>query len=116
MTLVLFAISDLLDAAGSADLATDLTVNALTLDRYIDSYYQLDFVFTQSFPFDLPLAWVGLEGTLPSAFALKLSVKNLTDSTRRIVYDRDLTDKRVSERSYKVGRDYSFGLTYSLAF
>jgi outer membrane receptor protein involved in Fe transport len=116
LTLVLFAISDLLDAAGTADLSPDLRVTALTLDRYIDSFYTLDFVFSQTFPFDVPLGWLGLEGTVPSALTFKTNVKNLTDSTRRIVYDRDLTEKRVAERSFKIGRDYSFSLTYSFAF
>ncbi len=116
VTLAVFAISDLLDAAGTAELSPDLRVTALTLDRYIDSFYTLDFVLTQTFPFDVPLSWLGLEGTIPSALAFKTSVKNLTDSTRRIVYDRDQTEKKVAERSFKVGRDYSFSLTYSFAF
>jgi hypothetical protein len=73
-------------------------------------------VLTQTFPFDVPLSWLGLEGTIPSALAFKTSVKNLTNSTRRIVYDREQTEKRVSERSFKIGRDYSFSLTYSFAF
>jgi outer membrane receptor protein involved in Fe transport len=116
VTLVFFAISDLLDAAGTAELSPDLRVDALSLDRYIDSYYTLDLVLTQTFPFDLPLTWLGAEGTLPSALSFKGTFKNLTDSTRRIVYDRELTAHRVSERSFKIGRDYSFSLTYSLAF
>jgi outer membrane receptor protein involved in Fe transport len=116
ITLAVFAISDLLDAAGTADLSPDLRVTALTLDRYVDSFYTLDLVATQTFPFDLPLGWIGLDGTLPSALAFKLNVKNLTDSTRRIVYDRQQTSKRVAERSFKIGRDYSFSVVFSVAF
>jgi hypothetical protein len=46
----------------------------------------------------------------------KVSVKNLTDSTRRRVYDRDQTIGRVTERSWKYGRDYSFSLGYTQEF
>jgi TonB-dependent receptor len=116
LTLSVFAISDLLDAAGTAGTGPDGRVTSLTLDRYIDSYYTLDLVFSQTFPFDVSLTPLGLEGTIPSALTFKTSIKNLTDSTRRIVYDPVQTSQTVAERSYKVGRDYSFSLTYSFAF
>jgi hypothetical protein len=76
----------------------------------------MDLVFSQTFPFDVSLAPIGMEGTIPSALTFKTSIKNLTDSTRRIVYDPVQTSQKVAERSYKVGRDYSFSLTYSFAF
>jgi hypothetical protein len=76
----------------------------------------MDLVFSQTLPFDVSLEPLGMEGTIPSALTFKTSIKNLTDSTRRIVYDPVQTSHTVAERSYKVGRDYSFSLTYSFAF
>jgi outer membrane receptor protein involved in Fe transport len=116
VTLSFFAISDLLDAAGTASAGPDGRIRSFTLDRYIDWYYTLDLVFSQTFPFDVPLEPLGMEGTIPSALTFKTSIKNLTDSTRRIVYDRAQTASKVAERSYKVGRDYSVSLTYTFAF
>jgi TonB-dependent receptor len=116
LTLAVFAISDLLDAAGTANTGPDGRVTSLTLDRYIDSFYSLDLVLTQTFPFDIPLGFLGMEGTIPSALTFKGSAKNLTDSTRRIIYDPAQTRQRVSERSFKIGRDYSFSATFSIAF
>jgi len=97
VTLAFFAISDVLDAAGSASISPSGEVISATLDRYIDSFHQLDLVFSQE---------------LFAGLSFKVSVKNLTDSTRRIVYDRNQTVNRIAEREYKVGRDYSFSLKY----
>jgi hypothetical protein len=116
LTLSVFAISDLLDAAGTASTGPDGRITSLTLDRYIDSFYTMDLVFSQTLPFDVSLDRIGLEGTIPSALTFKTSIKNLTDSTRRIVYDREQTRQKIAERANKVGRDYSFSLTYSFAF
>ena len=116
LTLSFFAISDLLDAAGTAAAGPDGLIRSLTLDRYIDWYYTLDLIFSQTFPFDVPLEPLGMEGTIPSALTFKTSIKNLTDSTRRIIYDPAQTSHKVAERSYKVGRDYSISLTYTFAF
>lgn len=116
ITLVYFAISDLLDAAGNAGLRPDGLVTSYTLDRYIDSFYSLDLVASETLPFDLPLGLVGMEGTLPSALTFKTSIKNLSNSPRGIIYDRAQTVQEVEERRFKVGRDYSFSLTFSLAF
>ncbi len=106
ISLNFFAISDILDAAGSAAVAPDGTVTSLTLDRYVDSITQLNLVASQSWP----VAAIGGDITL------KGNVKNLTDSTRRIVYDQEQTNSKVAERSYKIGLDYSISLTYSLSF
>ena len=46
----------------------------------------------------------------------KVSVKNLTDSTRRRIYDPEQTSGRVTERSWTYGRDYSFSLGYTHEF
>jgi outer membrane receptor protein involved in Fe transport len=103
ITLSAFAISSVLDAAGSGATSPRGTVTQLKLDRYIDTYYQLDLVASQTWY--VPL----LRGDLTA----KVSIKNLSDSTRRWVYDREQTAERVSERSYKVGRRYSFSLGYT---
>ncbi len=97
-TLAFYAISDVLDAAGSATIGRNGQVVALTLDRYVDAFQTLDLIVKQSI-------WEGL--------ALKLTVKNLTDSRREIVYDRYQTSDKVEERSYKIGRDYSLELSYT---
>ena len=50
LTLSVFAISDLLDAAGTASTGPDGRITSLTLDRYIDSFYTMDLVFSQTLP------------------------------------------------------------------
>jgi outer membrane receptor protein involved in Fe transport len=102
-TLAVFAISDVLDAAGSAAIGPSGDVVSFVPDRYVDSYYQLDLILSQTWHFD------PLRGDL----TFKVSLKNLTDSTRKLVYDRYQTDDEIAERSYKVGRDFKFTLTYS---
>lgn len=103
ITLAYFAISNVLDAAGSASIAPDGTVVSFTPDRYLDAYHQLDLIVSQTWYVER------IKGDL----TLKASVKNLTDSTRGIVYDTNQTNDEISERAYKVGRDFSFSLTYT---
>jgi TonB-dependent receptor len=103
VTLAFFAISDVLDAAGSASLGPDGAVRSFTLDRYIGSFHQLDLIASQTWHVDF------LRGDL----TLKLSIKNLTDSERSIIYDPDQTRSEIEERVFRVGRDYSLSLTYS---
>jgi outer membrane receptor protein involved in Fe transport len=102
-TLSFFAISDVLDAAGSASLNNGNEVIALTLDRYVDSFNQLDFTLSQKVHVER------LRGDL----TFKFSAKNLTDSSRGIIYDPSQTRDEIAERSFKVGRDFSFSLTYT---
>ena len=102
LTLSVFAISDVLDAAGSTTIGPDGRIRAFTPDRYVDSFYQLDLVLSQTW--EVPL----LRGDV----MLKLSAKNLTDSTRQIIYDKSQTVAEIAERSYKVGRNYKLSLTY----
>ena len=101
-TLVVFAISDVLDAAGSAFVTSSGDILSYTPDRYLDSYYQLDLIMSKTWRVDF------LRGDL----TFKVSIKNLTDSTRRIIYDPEQTHDEIVERSWKAGRDYSFSLTY----
>jgi TonB-dependent receptor len=102
-TLVLFAISDVLDAAGSSVLNPNGQIISFTPDRYVDSFYQLDLILSKTWEVDF------LRGDL----TFRVSIKNLTDSTRRIIYDPDQTRDEIVERSYKTGRDFSFSLQYS---
>jgi hypothetical protein len=101
LTLALFAISDVLDAAGSAGTGVNGFIDSFTVDQYIDSFYQLDLVFRQEI-------WGGV--------AFQTSVKNLTNSTRGILYDEEATTESYSERRFRQGRDYSFALTYTQEF
>jgi len=97
-----FAISDVLEAAGTASIGSDrVNARALTLDRYLDSYYQLDLVASQEI-------WKGL--------SVKMSVKNLTDTARRRIYDRNQTSKTIVERTRRQGRDWAFSLGYTIDF
>lgn len=95
-TLAAFAISDVLDAAGSATFSPNGRVVGYTLDRYIAEFYQVDLVVSQK--------W--------KSWTFRFSVKNLTDSVRKTIYDpQQLTDE-VAERSYTVGRDYTLSASY----
>jgi hypothetical protein len=104
VTLAFNAISDVLDAAGAAALGPDGSTLAFTVDRYVDSFYQLDLVASQT---------VRLRR---GELTFKLSAKNLTDSERRLIYDPEQTRDEIAERDVRVGRDYSFSLSYSFSF
>ncbi len=102
LTLAVFAISDVLDAAGTAGIGTDgVNPVSLTLDRYFDDFYQLDFVASQQI-------WQGI--------TVKMSIKNLTDTARRRVYDREQTVETYVERTRRYGRDWSFAVGYTVDF
>jgi outer membrane receptor protein involved in Fe transport len=106
LTLAFFTISDVLDAAGSATLNPSGNVVSMTLDRYVDSFHQLDLIASQSWSF----------AKLPGELTFKASVKNLTDSTRRLIYDPNQTTSEIAERTFKVGRDLSISISYERAF
>lgn len=97
VTLAYFAISSILDAAGSAATGNDGQVESLTLDRYVDQFEQVDLVIRQEL----------------GDFSLKFSIKNLTDSPRGIIYDPGQTREEIAERRLRSGRDYSVSLSYS---
>jgi len=103
-TLGYFAISDVLDAAGTSILGPDLKVRGIVLDRYLDSYGQLDLIVSQTWEPEF------LRG---GSLTFKANLKNLTDSTRRIIYDPMQTSEEVAEREYKIGRDFTFSVTYA---
>lgn len=100
-TLAFFAISDVLDAAGSANPQANFQITSFTLDEYIDAFHQLDLIFRQKL-------WRGIE--------LKVSLKNLTDSQRGVIYDPEQTRGEIAERRTRVGRDYSFSLSFEHQF
>ncbi len=101
VTLAWFAISDVLDAAGSSQLNPSGTVGILTLDQYIDSYNQLDLIASQSFEIE----------SLGTEISFKFSAKNLTNSVRREIYDPDQTTETITFKRFKVGRSFKFGVT-----
>jgi len=92
-----------LDAAGSSVISPNGSIISFTPDRYVDSFYQLDLILSQTWQVDF------LRGDL----TFKFSAKNLTDSRRQIVYDKNQTVDTIAERSWKVGRDFKFTLVYS---
>ncbi len=109
-TLALFSISDVLNAAGVAQIAPNRQVNSLILDQFTDGFSQLDLVFSQSFGFLRP----GKETFEP--LVLKFSAKNLLDSQRGVLYDPEQTSSDIYERRFRSGRDYSVSLSYRRTF
>ncbi|MGH0032085.1 MAG: hypothetical protein ACQGVC_20025, partial [Myxococcota bacterium] len=107
VTLAWFAISDVLTSVGGGAIGPDGNAFEYTLDRYNDSFHQLDLVMSQEF-------------SLPRELGLltfKSSIKNLTDSRRKVVYDRaQLDGSDVAERRYRQGRDYSFSVKFTYDF
>ena len=102
LTLAFFAISDILDSAGTTSLGPNsVFAERQLLDRYLDSFYQLDLVASQRI-------WGGL--------SVKASVKNLTNTTRRRIYDQQQTSQKYTERLRRFGRDWSFAVSYSYEF
>ncbi len=106
VTLAYFQISDILDAAGTASINPDGRVASFTLDRYIDSYNRIDLILSQKRRVEM------LRGDLD----FKVSVKNLTDSKRQIIYDPEQTSHTIVERSLRVGREFSFSIGYEVPF
>jgi hypothetical protein len=100
VTLAFYGISDVLDAAGAATVLPGGEISGYTLDRYVDSFHKLDLTFSQKI-------WGGA--------AMKFSAKNLTDSRRELIYDPSQTHGKFTERSYKVGRDYTLELNYTFS-
>jgi outer membrane receptor protein involved in Fe transport len=64
--------------------------------RYRESYMEVNFTLSQR---------------ITDWLTFSFSVKNLTDSTRRVVYDGDVVPGVNPEREYTLGRTYSFSLT-----
>ena len=106
ITLSFFAISDVLDATAATDFSLRGELISFALDRYTDQFHQFDLVASQGFT--IPY--------IPGVWTIKGSVKNLTDTDRGIIYDREQTIGTVDERRFKVGRDYSLALSYQLEF
>jgi hypothetical protein len=104
ITLAFFAISDVLETAGGATfIDPGGFVRRLSLDRYIDSFYTLDLIVSQSWSPEF------LRGEL----GFKFQVKNLTDSVRGRSYDPEATSETAYERRFRVGRNYKFAISYT---
>ncbi len=86
-TLAAFAISDVLTATGKPTF----------FDIYERATTRLDFVFNQQ---------------ISSRLKLRLSVKNLADPARGLIYDREATTALVERNTYHAGRDYGVSVTY----
>jgi TonB-dependent receptor len=102
LTLAFFAISDVLDAAGSTVLLPNNNALSYTPDRYIDSFMTLDLIASQR----IPLGPVG-------EMTLQFTAKNLTNSWRSISYDGAITAEQLTERAFQVGRSYKLSLGYA---
>lgn len=105
-TLAYFAISDVLDAAGSATLNPDGTTFSYVPDRYVGSYMDLRATLSKTF-------------VLPGNFGemtFSATAKNLTNSARRLIYDTTQTNQEIAEQELRWGRDFSFGLTFRRRF
>jgi len=105
-TLSVFAISDVLNAAGGPALGSNGDAEGFTLDEYIAGFYQLDMVVGQSF--EIP--------RVPGRWTVRTSIKNLTDSERGLIHDPAVTTQVYQWRTFTVGRDYSFTLQYQTTF
>jgi outer membrane receptor protein involved in Fe transport len=92
-TLALFTQSEVLVSAASylAGVGNSVAVT----DRYMDSYYQLDFTLKQR---------------INDIWTFGFSVKNLTDTERTISYDDDVVSASSNE-TYKLGREYKISLS-----
>lgn len=105
-TLSYFRISDVLDAAGTASVDVTGNPETFTLDRYVGSFEDLRFTASKTFELPRALGELTFRGT----------VKNLTDSERTLIYDPDQTRGTIEEQEYKIGRDYSFSVTFKRRF
>lgn len=105
-TLAYFAISDVLDAAGSATLNPDGTTFSYTPDRYVGAFMDLRATLSQTFQ---------LPGSL-GEMTFSATAKNLTNSSRKLIYDSTQTNKEIAEQELRYGRDYSFSLVFRRRF
>ena len=87
VTLAAFMIGDVLATAGKP----------FFFDLYEREHTRVDFIFGQQ---------------LGSRLKLKLSVKNLTNPQRGLIYDREATTLLVERNTYRLGRDFSGSLSY----
>lgn len=105
-TVAYFAISDVLDAAGTATLGPTGDVLSYTLDRYVGSFSDLRATISQTF-------------RLPGSFGeltFRATAKNLGDSARRLIYDTQQTNKEIAQQELRLGRDYSFSIVFKRTF
>ena len=85
-TLAAFALSDVLVATGKPS----------SFDLYERAHARLDLIFNQQ---------------LAAHLKLKLTVKNLADPVRGLIYDRDATSELVERNTYRAGREFGVSVT-----
>jgi len=90
-TVSLFSESDVLDSAAIVVGGAEAIPR-----RYRESYMEVNFTLSQR---------------ITDWLTFSFSVKNLTDSTRRVFYDDEVVPGVDPEREYTLGRTYSFSLT-----
>ena len=90
LTLICYGQSDLLSSVGVGNAEKN---GSSRLDEYTDSYFDLKARLSQRL--------------FEDRLKLTFSASNLTDSTRRVVYDPSLVEDEV-RYSFKLGRTYSF--------
>ncbi len=106
LTVAYFAISDVLDAAGSATLSNTGTVLEYVPDRYVGAFSDLRATISKTIP---------LPGGLGD-LVLRATGKNLLNGPRRLVYDPYQTNKQIVEQELRSGRDFSLSLTFRRTF
>lgn len=106
LTVAYFAISDVLDAAGSATLSNTGTVLEYVPDRYVGAFSDLRATISKTVP---------LPGGLGD-LVLRATGKNLLNGPRRLIYDPFQTNKEIVEQELRSGRDFSFSLTFRRTF
>jgi len=105
-TLAYFAISDVLDAAGSAAISNTGETLEYVPDRYIGSFQDLRATIAKTFQ-------------LPSGLGeltFRATAKNLLDSPRELIYDPAQTAKEITEQELQTGIDYGFSITFRRYF
>lgn len=105
-TVAYFAISDVLDAAGSTTLGANGDVLEFTPDRYVGAFMDLRATIAKT---------VELPNGL-GEMTFRATGKNLTDSTRKLIYDPYQTSQEVTTQSLRLGREWSFSLTFKRRF
>ncbi|CAI8292084.1 MAG: Uncharacterised protein [Opitutia bacterium UBA7350] len=78
--------------------ASFITQGKITPDRYMASFEDVNFSFTQE---------------INDSLSFNFSVVNILDSTREIVYDKELFTDVLPERAFTVGRSFSVSLSSS---
>lgn len=105
-TVAYFAISDVLDAAGSVAISNTGRTLEYVPDRYVGAFQDLRATIAKTFMLPANLG----------AITLRASAKNLLDSPRRLIYDPAQTSKEIVEQELRTGIDYGLSITFRREF